>query len=169
MSYDLGHSNRGGLGEVAIDAGSPLIAWANAVRNRGNATSLMPSQSDASVRGLLAEKIWAAKIAPQRPADINALLLNGYWYVPASSTNQRLYAALNQTYKDALARDKFWDSVQPAQLAKTGLKAVGTLAREGVSAVTGIPAWAIPVVLIAGGAYALHVVMAGVGDGVRRL
>lgn len=158
MSQDL-------IGDVAIDSGSPLIAWLNAVKARGNSTTIMPSQSDSSVRGLIAEKVSAARIAPQRPADVHALLLGGYWYIPASSTNQRLYAALGATYRNAIARNQFWESVQPAQL----LKDTGKLARAGVSAITGIPTWAFPVLFIAVGAYALHTIVGGIGDGIRKL
>lgn len=158
MSYDLQ------LGDVPIDAGSPLVAWANAVKTRGNMTSLMPAQSPN--RGLIAEKISAARVPKgARFNDSRAFLLGNYWYVPASDVNQKLYNALGQSYKDAIARDKFWDALQPMSL----LKDAGTLAREGVSAITGIPTWAIPVALLAAGAFAVHTVVGGIGDGIRRL
>lgn len=150
MSYDTARS---ALGEAGIYEGSPLMLWMTAVHNRGNATSLMPSVSP--LRGQLAEKILATKVPAGKIYPAPALLYNGFWYVPAPAINQQVYAAESQANKDAISRDQFWDKVQPGAILDTALTDAGKVARAGVSAITGIPSWAIPILLIGGAAFVL--------------
>lgn len=133
------------LGDVTTSDDPRLQAWRAAVQARGNVATVMPS---GAYRGNLAERIVNngrdRYVAP-------ALLIGSYWYAPAPATIRAIYTAQGKANDAAQAAGGFVERVQgiPGGIVSDA----GKLAREGVSAVTGIPSWAIPVLFIAGGAF----------------
>jgi hypothetical protein len=127
-----------------------ITDWRAAVRARGNADVEAPRTFPFG--GQLAERIQATKVPVGSIYPSPAVKAGLFWYVPAPSAVQEDWAAWQQAnISRPIATDKFLDSVQPGAL----LKDAGNLAKEIVPAITGIPTWAIPVLLIGGGAFVL--------------
>lgn len=127
--FDFFSSNLSAPGDDAIKA------WVAQVRARGNRETRMPSGAQV---GKLAE----------RHDDTT----KGTYTITLAPANVLAAEAQNVAAgKSAVATDAFFDSVQPGAL----IKDLGKAAGAGVSAITGIPTWAIPVLLIGGGAFLL--------------
>jgi hypothetical protein len=134
---------RGGLGGFWTDLFTPSLsapddvvnAWAAQVKARGNFATRMPSGAQVGKLGerhtIDAAGHYTIQLAPQAVLDADAKLV-----------------AEGQV---TIATDQFFTALQPDALLKDAGKALGA----GVSAVTGIPTWAIPVLIIGGGAFVL--------------
>lgn len=145
MSYKLAT-----LGDVLSEP--PVItSWRSAVRARGNADVIAPTQ--AAFAGQLAERIDAAKVPAGMVYPSPAIKINSFWYVPAPAGVQSAWRDLIQSDANAQATQTFVDNVQ--SIPNQVLTDTGKLVGATVSAVTGIPTWAIPVLIIGGGAFIL--------------
>lgn len=119
--------------DLAAPGDAVIKAWAAQVVARGNRVTRMPSGAQV---GKLAERHDAAGTYTITLAPANVLQADA----------QNVAAG-----KDAQATDQFLDAVQPGALLKDLGKATGAAA----SAITGIPTWAFPVLIIGGGAFLL--------------
>lgn len=140
----------GGLGDTLAEP-ADITTWRAYVRARGNADVIAPR--GLAFAGQLAERISAANIPAGKQPAAPAVKLGFFWYVPAPARTQALWRAMAQDIATAQARGDAVTRIQ--SLPGTVLDDAGKLARTGVSALTGIPTWAIPVLLIGGGAFVL--------------
>ncbi|MGI8481230.1 MAG: hypothetical protein ACR2MF_04080 [Chthoniobacterales bacterium] len=149
------------IGDVTTAVDSRIQVWQVAVERRNHVATVMPS---GPYRGNLAERI------PNNGRDrylSPATLIGSFWYVPAPAGIRDIYRKQGAKLDAHQSRGDFVNRVQSVPGAV--ISDAGKLAREGVSAVTGIPGWAFPVLIIAIGAYAVHTVVGGIGDGIRRV
>jgi hypothetical protein len=138
------------LGDVLAEP--PVItSWRSAVRARGNADVIAPR--GAAFAGQLAERIDAARVPTGMYYPSPAIRIGSYWYVPAPVGVQSAWKDMVRADANAQASNDFFTSVQsiPSAIASDA----GKLAKTAVSAITGIPSWAIPILLIGGGAFVL--------------
>ena len=129
-----------------------IAAWKAAVISRGNAWVIAPRTFPFG--GQLAERIQVVKVPAGSIYPSPAIKVGLFWFVPAPSAVQDDWMAWVQSnISNPISTQSFVDRVQslPGEI----LNDAGTLARTGVSALTGIPTWAIPVLLIGGGAFIL--------------
>jgi hypothetical protein len=135
------------LGEVRLNDYDPQVqAWTAAVESRGNVTTLMPA---GAFKGEPAEKI----VMPRGVYLPPAIYYKNFWYSPASANIRARYRANANANARALSTQATIDRL--STVPQETLAQAGKLARTGVSAITGIPTWAIPVLLIGGGAFVL--------------
>lgn len=135
MSYEMARPQLGGFFDDLFSSPDDVLkTWAAQVAARGNHVTRMPSG------------VQVGKLAERHDTTTGT-----YTIQLAPANVLQADAAAIAADKNVIAADKFFDSVQPAAL----LKDTGKLIGAGVSAVTGIPSWAIPVLLIGGGAFVL--------------
>jgi hypothetical protein len=153
-----GSSGFGGLGfwpftQTTNAPESQRIAdWRSAVRARGNADVEAPRTF--AFGGQLAERISATKVPAGSIYPSPAVMSGLFWYVPAPQAVQDDWAAWQQANISAPINTQLLvDNIQSVPGA--AIDATGNLARTAVTAITGIPSWAIPILLIGGGAFVL--------------
>lgn len=147
------------FGPSEEDVAARLLRWRQAVQTRGNAAVVMPSQGG-SFAGQLAERIDASKVPAGQGYPSPAVRAGLYWYVPAPLELRQLYARQHANDQGAIATQALVERVQGLPAAV--ITAAGSTARTVVSSATGIPKWAIPVLLVAGAGYALYTALGGV-------
>lgn len=135
----------------AFSEPSEITAWRAAVRARGNTDVIAPT--GAAFVGQLAERIASSKVPAGMMYPSPAIKLGTFWYVPAPAGVQEAWRGVVASDAAAKAAGAFVDNVQ--SIPGTVVSDAGKLARTAVTAVTGIPSWAIPVLIIGGGAFIL--------------